>query len=83
MSTPFTRFTTLQSLATSSLFQRIWTFSKTKDQIISLPISSATGYGTMVFNAGQIDNEGFDVSLFAAPVKTNNLERCGRECKTK
>ena len=47
--------------------------NKTKDQIISLPVSNATGYGSMVFNAGQIDNKGIEVSMNVTPIKTNNF----------
>ena len=47
--------------------------SKTFDQIISLPISNATGYNAMVFNAGQIDNEGVEVALNLTPIKSANF----------
>lgn len=47
--------------------------NKTKDQIINLPISNATGFGSMVFNAGQIDNKGWEVAFNATPIKSANF----------
>ncbi|OJJ22857.1 hypothetical protein BKI52_00465 [marine bacterium AO1-C] len=43
--------------------------SKTENQIISLPVSRASGYGSAVINAGQIDNNGVEVQLSATPFK--------------
>jgi TonB-linked SusC/RagA family outer membrane protein len=45
---------------------------KTTNQIISIPISSASGYGSVVINAGRIDNSGIEAVLNATPVKTGN-----------
>lgn len=47
--------------------------SSTTDQIIRLPISSATGWAYKVFNAGQIDNKGIEVQLNITPVKTKDF----------
>ena len=47
--------------------------SMTTDQIISLPISNATGFGATVFNAGQIDNEGVEVAFNLTPLKTKDF----------
>ncbi len=47
--------------------------TKTFDQIISLPISSATGYTRKVVNAGQVNNSGFEAQLGLVPVKTENF----------
>src|SRR5690606_19017555 len=47
--------------------------TKTFDQIISLPVSSGTGFAASAFNAGQIDNKGIEISLTGTPVKTENF----------
>ncbi|RRQ47034.1 SusC/RagA family TonB-linked outer membrane protein [Chryseobacterium sp. SC28] len=44
--------------------------TKTTNQIITLPVSSGTGYTGQVINAGQIDNKGYEVSLGLVPFKT-------------
>lgn len=43
--------------------------SKTENQIIYLPVSRASGYGSALINAGQIDNRGVEVQLSATPFK--------------
>ncbi len=45
---------------------------KTYDQIISVPISPASGYLYKNINAGQINNSGIEVSLNLVPVKTSS-----------
>lgn len=47
--------------------------SKTTDQIISLPVSSGTGFASKVFNAGRIDNKGIEVSLNGTPLKSTDF----------
>lgn len=47
--------------------------TRTFDQIINLPVSSATGYRTFLVNAGQINNKGIEVQLNGTPFKTNNF----------
>jgi TonB-linked SusC/RagA family outer membrane protein len=42
---------------------------QTKDQIITVPVSGATGYTAMVTNAGQIDNTGIEITFGAIPIK--------------
>ncbi|HEY0740117.1 MAG TPA: SusC/RagA family TonB-linked outer membrane protein [Chryseosolibacter sp.] len=44
-----------------------------RDEIIPVPVSGASGFGTKLINAGQIDRQVFEVSLMATPVKTGNL----------
>jgi len=44
--------------------------TRSLDQIVALPVSRATGYDYKVVNAGEIQNKGVEVSLFATPVKT-------------
>lgn len=43
------------------------------DQIISVPISEATGYSTKLLNAGEIENRGIEATLGLVPVKTENF----------
>lgn len=47
--------------------------TRTFDQIINLPVSSATGYRTFLVNAGQIDNTGVEVQLNGTPIKTSTF----------
>jgi len=44
--------------------------SKTIDQIISVPVSAASGYTAKNINAGEITNKGIEVSLGLTPIKT-------------
>lgn len=48
--------------------------TRTFDQIINLPVSSATGYRTFLVNAGQINNKGIEVQLNGSPIKTDNFK---------
>lgn len=43
------------------------------NQIVGLQTSSATGYNYEYVNAGNIMNQGFEVSLFGTPVKSRNF----------
>ncbi len=45
----------------------------TYNQIFRVNISNATGYEAKIINAGQIDNNGIEVSLRARPVITNSF----------
>lgn len=62
-----------------SLFNNRFTFdvayykTKTINQIISLPISSASGVGSAVVNAGRIDNWGWEATFGIVPVRTSNF----------
>lgn len=47
--------------------------TRTKDQILQLPISATTGYNNAIVNAGEITNRGFEIQLSATPVKTRNF----------
>lgn len=47
--------------------------TKTLNQIINLPISSASGYSFKVFNAGRIDNKGMELQLTGTPIKTSDF----------
>jgi hypothetical protein len=47
--------------------------SNTVDQIIPVSVSTATGYNAKYINAGNVQNEGIEVSAFGTPVKTDNF----------
>ncbi|MBL4745583.1 MAG: SusC/RagA family TonB-linked outer membrane protein [Flavobacteriaceae bacterium] len=50
-------------------------YSKTStDQIMSVSVSTATGYNSQWVNAGEMTNKGVEISLFGAPIKTKNFE---------
>ncbi len=46
---------------------------KSIDQILAVPVSSTTGFGSIVLNAGEITNHGVEVQLNATPVKARNF----------
>jgi outer membrane receptor protein involved in Fe transport len=46
--------------------------SKTTDQIVSVPISSASGYTARVLNAGTMSNKGVELQLSAVPLRMDN-----------
>jgi hypothetical protein len=45
----------------------------TVDQIIPVSISRATGYNDKYINAGNVQNQGIELSVFGSPVKTRNF----------
>ncbi len=45
--------------------------NKSKDQILSIPISASTGYTTKVVNAGSIQNKGVELALRGTPIQTS------------
>ena len=47
---------------------------KSTDQIMQVSVSTATGYNSQWVNAGEMTNKGIELSLFAAPVKTEDFE---------
>lgn len=47
--------------------------TKTKNQIMAVPISGSTGYESQVINAGSIANKGYEFQLSAAAVVTENF----------
>lgn len=47
--------------------------SSTTNQIISLDVDPMSGAGGMNINAGEINNKGIEISLYATPVKTSNF----------
>jgi len=47
--------------------------SNSRDQIIRVPISEATGFDAFVTNAGEIRNRGIEVTAGLTPVETDNF----------
>jgi TonB-linked SusC/RagA family outer membrane protein len=45
----------------------------TIDQIVPLPVSASTGYDYKVINAGNIQNQGIELSVFGTPVRTKDF----------
>ncbi|MDD3722772.1 MAG: SusC/RagA family TonB-linked outer membrane protein [Lutibacter sp.] len=55
-------------------FDLSWYKTNTKDQIMPVAVSNATGYTDKIVNAGEVENKGFEVSLFATPIKTEDFK---------
>lgn len=47
--------------------------SNTVDQIIPVSVSTATGYSSKYLNAGDVQNQGIELSLNATPVRTPDI----------
>lgn len=47
--------------------------SNSKDMIIDVPVSNATGFTVLSANAGEIENRGIEVTARATPVQTRDL----------
>ena len=45
----------------------------TKDDIVNAGVSSASGYGAVMINAGKVHNHGIELLLTAVPVKTRHF----------
>ncbi|WP_158844762.1 SusC/RagA family TonB-linked outer membrane protein [Algibacter sp. L1A34] len=45
----------------------------TKDQIISLPIATSSGYNQQVVNGGTVNTQGVEIVLGITPIKTKNF----------
>ncbi len=50
-----------------------WYKQNSKDQIIPVPASLATGFGTFILNAGEIENKGVELRLNANPLRTQDF----------
>ena len=51
-----------------------WYKTNSRDQIIPVPVSDATGFSTFVTNAGEIENRGIELKLTGTPVQTEDFE---------
>lgn len=54
-------------------FDVTYFITNTKDQIIPVSVSTATGYNSKYVNAGDVQNKGFEFSLNGTPVKTQKF----------
>ncbi len=50
-----------------------WYRSNSKDQIIPVPVSEATGFSSFVLNAGEVQNQGLELVLRATPVQASDF----------
>jgi TonB-linked SusC/RagA family outer membrane protein len=51
-------------------FDLTYYHTNTLDQILPAAVTTSTGYNSTFVNAGNIENKGFEVSLYANPIKT-------------
>ena len=54
-------------------FDATYYITNTKNQIIPVAVSAATGFNNVYVNAGTIRNRGLEVSAFGSPVKTKDF----------
>ncbi len=47
--------------------------TNTVDQIMPVAVSTATGYSTKFFNAGEMENKGVELQLYGTPVKNDDF----------
>jgi len=65
--------------AEASFFQRrlsfdvAWYKRNTKDQIMPVLVSPESGYNRLWVNGGEVENTGFEVSIYGTPVKTQDF----------
>jgi len=50
-----------------------WYHQKNENQVLTLPVSGATGYTSAIINAGLIENKGYEIALSATPVQMAKL----------
>lgn len=55
-------------------FDMAYYVKNTKDDIAVVSTSSASGYGSMIMNVGEIRNQGFEFMVNAVPVHTSEFE---------
>lgn len=55
-------------------FDMAYYVKNTKDDIAVVSTSSASGYGSMIMNVGEIRNQGFEFMVNAVPVHTKDFE---------
>lgn len=49
-------------------------FNNSENQILSIPVSRASGYHSRFINAGKIESQGIELMLTATPVKTKDFQ---------
>lgn len=47
--------------------------NRTKDLLTTINLSSFNGYNSVLLNAGTLDNQGFELSIFSTPYKSKSL----------
>ncbi|MBD3748283.1 MAG: SusC/RagA family TonB-linked outer membrane protein [Sphingobacteriales bacterium] len=47
--------------------------TNTKDQILPVAVTAATGYTTKYVNSGNVENKGIELSLFGTPIQTKKF----------
>ncbi|PKD43497.1 SusC/RagA family TonB-linked outer membrane protein [Rhodohalobacter barkolensis] len=55
-------------------FDFTWYKANSKDMIIPVPVSNATGSSQFITNAGEIENRGIELSVRATPVETRDFQ---------
>lgn len=63
----------MQFLKKRAGFELTWYKTNTINQIVDLPVSTATGYSKIYKNVGNIENKGIEASINIVPFKTNNF----------
>jgi TonB-linked SusC/RagA family outer membrane protein len=54
-------------------FDASYYFAESINQVFGVAVSTATGYNSLIVNAGSLENKGIELSVFGTPVKTANL----------
>jgi outer membrane receptor protein involved in Fe transport len=73
LSTAFEIGTELRFIKDRIRFDFNYYTRNTKDQILPLPVNGTSGYSVAVINAGEIKNNGIEISLGGTPVKTKDF----------
>lgn len=50
-----------------------WYKSNSKNQIIPVPVSDATGFSEFITNAGELENKGIELILSGTPIRNSNF----------
>lgn len=73
LSTAFEIGTELRFIKDRIRFDFNYYTRNTKDQILPLPVNGTSGYSVAVINAGEIKNNGIEITLGGTPVKTKEF----------
>lgn len=73
MTTSFEVGTDLRMFGNRVMLDVTYYNSKSKDQIMNVPVSSTSSYTFQTINAGEIQNQGIEALLTVKPVKTDNF----------
>lgn len=65
--------TSLQFLVNRLGIDFTWYKSNSKNQIIPVPVSDASGYSIFITNAGEIENRGIELVLTGTPIRSNDF----------